>query len=142
LIVAVRHYLPSLTHGPGLRASSNPIRQTRHALHQIPGDQGMQRLPRHPTELVTSVAVARANTARTASNRCSTTDNATSANPRHPISTTSTEHRQTRWPNTAGVKHQPTHDCQASAATGQGSTFESGENFLYGFKAASGVATR
>ena len=50
----------------------------------------MHRLPGHPDLGDTSVTVAPANTARTASNRCSTTDNTTSAKPGLP--TTRTPH--------------------------------------------------
>jgi hypothetical protein len=55
---------------------------------RIEAAAGARRLARDtPTRAATSVTVAPANTNRTASNRCSTTDNATSTNPDLPSPT-------------------------------------------------------
>lgn len=58
-------------------------------------------------------------TPRIASNRCSTADNATSANPGLPRSTTPRNIVDPGRRITPGVKHQVTHACQASPAAGQ-----------------------
>ena len=49
-----------------------PVRQTRHALGQIPPQPRMHVTRDTPTAAATSVTVAPANTASTASSRCST----------------------------------------------------------------------
>ena len=68
------------------------------------------------------------------------------ANPGLPASTVPTEHRQTAWPAKTGVKHQVTHDCQASRETGQATGRRTAceglcrEDFLYWLKAPSARA--
>lgn len=66
-----------------------PIRQTADPTRQIPANQVCTDCRDTPTCAATSVTDAPANTARTASNRCSTTDNATRAIPGLPSQTTS-----------------------------------------------------
>lgn len=65
-------------------AGTNDPPTRARALTQIPAYPGMHRLRRNPDGAATPLTEAPANTARTVSNRCSTTDNATSATPRPP----------------------------------------------------------
>ena len=60
-----------------------------------------------------SVTVAPANTARTASRRCSTTDNTTTANPGLPKFRRPTETSNSVWPNPITVAHQLASMCVA-----------------------------
>jgi hypothetical protein len=75
----------------------------------------MHRLSRNPNLSRNSVTEAPANTARTASNRCSTTDNATSANPGLLSPTTSR--------NIVDQQAAPTAKCQALTDTRVSSTY-------------------
>jgi hypothetical protein len=87
----------------------------------------MDRLTGDPDRAATSVTEAPANTARTASNRCSTADNTTSTNPGlRP--TTSAEHRRPEGRTRDGVsscywhatvKHLPEQDTLAHGAFGR-----------------------
>jgi hypothetical protein len=73
-----------------------------------------------PVAAATSVTVAPANTARTASRRCSTTDNTTSANLGLPESRRPAETSNSGWTKQTTVAHQLASDCRTSPGTGHG----------------------
>jgi hypothetical protein len=72
------------------------IRQTGETAIAIPGQPRVHRLARHTHSTATSLTLAPSNTAITALYRCSTTDNATNANPGLPPKSERADHDQRR----------------------------------------------
>lgn len=95
------------------RSARPPIPSARYRPSQVCTD--CRETP-HPS--ATSVTVAPASTARTASNRCSTTDNTTNANPASRVQGATAEDAELRLPITTSVKHVLAHACQESPVTG------------------------
>jgi hypothetical protein len=84
----------------------------------------------------TSVTFAPDRTARTASSRCSTTDNTTSANLGLLTSDVPRNVTDQKARARANVKHQLAGECQASPGTAHLSHLSRCDNFLYSFKGA------
>jgi hypothetical protein len=89
-----------------------------------------------PAATATSVTFAPAGTARTASSRCSTTDNATSANLGLLISDVPRNVADVKARARANVKHQLADEWKASPGTRQRDHPPDVMSFLYGFKGA------
>jgi hypothetical protein len=113
-----------------VRAKARPvglIRQPSQPLSQIPGHPRMHRLPRHPASRSHLGTLAPDRTARTASSRCSTTDNTTSANLGLLTSDVPRNVTDRKARARANVKHQLAGERQASPGTGHGDAWRIGE---------------
>ena len=86
-----------------------------------------------PVAAATSVTLAPASTARTASRRCSTTDNTTSANLGLPESRRPAETSNSGWPKQTTVAHQLASDCRTSHVAANGETLMVSEAYYSRF---------